>query len=324
VALPAGRAFLRCRALVATVRVMLDDHHDPHVTEVHVLGFTITRRDAPWERATEPGVEIWGINNLEITSADTPVDRCHRWFDLHPAETLMQDQLHVDWLTGQQRPLYVFESAVQPLADAGVPNLRAFPTEALTGLYATRYFTNSISWLLAFAGAVMQPALQARKNWERVVNLAALIGEEPGRLFDQLGLDPIEPPTPKIGVWGVDMATDTEYGAQRPSCEYFIGLLAGAGFGIQVATGSDLLKTAGLYGTDDNGALRAKMLSRRAELNAQVAAAQGERSQVANRMGQLDGQIAHIQGAINDCTYWLDRWTMPDINREQASNPGQV
>ena len=293
-------------------------------TEIHVLGFTITRREAPWDRWQEPGVEIWGINNLHIAQGDIPVERCHRWFDLHPHETILQDQAHVEWMKQQSRPMYVFSACRAQLAEIGVQHLREFPVDMLCDAYDTRYFTNSISWLLAFAGLVLQPALDKRLAWEQAHQLAERAETPLETVCDRLGIPVEEPQRPVIGVWGVDMATGTEYGAQRPSCEYFIGLLRGAGFDIRIPAGSDLLKTAGLYGSDDNGQLRAKLIARRLELNQQIEALQAERTKLVNQQGQIDGRIAHLQGAATDCTYWLDRWTMPEIDRNAASNPGQV
>jgi hypothetical protein len=304
------------------------EHEDNNAIEVHIVGFTNSRRDAPWDRWQEPGVELWGINNLHITEQDTPVSRCHRWFDLHPAEAIKTDLKHVEWLQQQTRPTYMFGKAVPLMVESDVPgeSLRVFPEDELVALYGTSYFTNSISWQLAFAGVVLRPALERWKRWQRIEALGVEKLATPAQINKMRAAADLEeaPAQPTIGVHGVDMATDTEYGAQRPSCEYFIGLLAGAGYRIQIARASDLLQTAGMYGTDDNGALRAKMLARRAELQEQLGKAQAERSNVVNRTGQLDGQINHINGAIADVTYWLDRWTMPEVDRDVASKPGQL
>ena len=55
----------------------------------------------------------------------------------------------------------------------------------------------------------------------------------------------------EIHVYGVDMAVDTEYHHQRPSCEFFLGLAAGMGIKIFVPDTADLLKTRFLYGFDE-------------------------------------------------------------------------
>jgi len=47
----------------------------------------------------------------------------------------------------------------------------------------------------------------------------------------------------EIHIYGVDMAADTEYASQRPSCEYFIGIAEGKGIKVVIPLDSDLLKT---------------------------------------------------------------------------------
>jgi hypothetical protein len=54
-----------------------------------------------------------------------------------------------------------------------------------------------------------------------------------------------------IHVYGVDMAQDTEYGTQRPSCEFFLGVAVGRGIQIYVPKTSDLLKVRWMYGYED-------------------------------------------------------------------------
>jgi hypothetical protein len=119
---------------------------------------------------------------------------------------------------------------------------------------------------------------------------------------------------------------NTEYGAQRPSCELFIGMALGLGIKVTIPPQSDLMKSAGMYGVSDNGELRAKMLHRKAEIEGLIGQMQQERGAVANRLGQLDGGIARHQGHISEIDYWLNVWTMPGTggNREAASLPGQL
>lgn len=308
----------------------LDPYTDPGLVETHVLGFTNSKRDAPWDRHTEPGVEIWGLNNLHI-STDIPWDRCHRWFDIHPAEVITANTEHTDWLKANQVPVYMFAGAKRIMESDpwGIAGIQEFPVNEVIDLLGTRYFTNSISWMIAYAAYRMQPALIRYKQHAAIRTVAEILGWGPGDLheaFTTAGFVEGEgpPPQPVIGVHGVDMATDTEYGAQRPSCEYLIGLAAGAGYGIQIARASDLLASAELYGVDDNGKLRAKMMSRRAEYQEQLDAAVGAKNAAIQEQVRRDAEINHLNGAAADATYWLDRWTMPAIDRDTASKPGQL
>jgi hypothetical protein len=300
----------------------------PPVTEVHVLGFTISKRDAPWDRWEEPGVELWGLNNLHIAD-DVPTERCHRWFDMHPADVIASDEHHVDWLRREspRRPVYMFESAAREMSAAGVEPV-VFPVQEVIDGTGSRYFTNSISWMLGLAMMELQPQLHACKRWDHVVTSGAMLGwgdDQTERALIAADLDPaVMPKAPVIGVWGVDMATDTEYGAQRPSCEFFVGMALGAGFVVQIAPTSDLLSSGELYGVEDNGKLRAKLMSRQTEYRERLAEATNARNAAVQEQVRRDAEINHLNGALSDAQYWLDRWTMPAIDRSAASKPGQL
>ncbi len=268
--------------------------------KVAIVGFTSSRRNAPWDDWQEDGVELWGINNLHAMT-DIPTERCSRWFDLHPGETIHQDKIHYEWLK-QQRDMPIY--FVDPPDD--VECAQTFPKSQVLEAYGNvRYYTNTISWQLAYAGLLMSERLNEWKRYNAAV------------AADPKGDHGEAPPQPEIGIYGVDMAQETEYAAQRPSCEYFIGVMTGVGYLVTIAETSDLLQAGGgLYGFDDNGPLRAKKASRITDLEQKIQELQGERNQTANRLGQLDGEIQFTNGCLQECKYWRDRWTMPEIDRE--------
>ena len=269
--------------------------------KVAILGFTSSRTEAWWDEWEEEGVELWGINNLHVM-ADIPSEKCARWFDLHPLPTIRQDKLHWEWLQEQKqkRPIYFFDPVEE------ISSAELFPKDQVLQAYGNiRYYTNTISWQLGFAGILMADRLNEYKRYQH------LLATDPDGDHGEA------PPLPEIGVFGVDMAQDTEYAAQRPSCEYFLGVLAGAGYTVTVAESSDLLRAGGgLYGVEDNGPLRAKQTARVSDLEKKMQELQTERGQVANRLGQLDGEIQFTNGMLQDTKYWKDRWTMPDFDRE--------
>jgi len=94
-------------------------------------------------------------------------------------------------------------------AIAEIPAGVRYPIEEVISHFRTSYFTNSISYMIA---------------------LAIMMGFK------------------EIHVYGVDMAVDTEYGDQRPSCEYWLGVARGLGILVYVPDAAHLLKAAGLYG----------------------------------------------------------------------------
>jgi hypothetical protein len=91
-----------------------------------------------------------------------------------------------------------------------IPQSIVFPFMKLVEKYGD-YFNNTISWLIAFA---------------------------------------IDEGFEEIHIYGVDMAQNTEYGGQRPSCEYFIGLARGMGIKVVLPKQSGLLKAKFLYGIE--------------------------------------------------------------------------
>ena len=111
----------------------------------------------------------------------------------------------------------------------------------------------------------------------------------------------------KIGIYGVDMAQDSEYGHQRPSCEYFVGIARGRGIQVEVAEKSDLLKAPYLYGAEEGGVFRQKLESRFQELNERKAETDGQ-------IGQLQLQSANLAGAIEDTRYYLRAWSIGEIS----------
>jgi hypothetical protein len=137
----------------------------------------------------------------------------------------------------------------------------AYPREDMVSVFGS-YFTNTVSWMVAIAIA--------------------------------LGYR-------HIGIYGIDMAQDSEYGSQRPSCEYFIGWAKGMGIEITIPETSDLLKSPFLYGFEDASIMRAKMEGRLKELQGRIQATQQQRDTAQAGFFQL-------QGAIEDLQYWMKNW----------------
>jgi len=97
-----------------------------------------------------------------------------------------------------------------------IPNSMPYPLQEVIDKYG-RYLTNSVAYMLALA------------------------------LFHEYK---------EIGVYGVSMEHDTEYGRQRASCEYWIGLARGMGVKVDIAASSDLCKAYYLYGYEENPMLK--------------------------------------------------------------------
>jgi hypothetical protein len=188
--------------------------------KVAIIGFAGTKDQAPF---ADNAIEAWGINELygwmqpKLDAAGRPWDR---WFELHDMATITasaEDQAHLKWLRAQPagRPIYMQE------AHADIPASVRYPIEAMCARFG-RYFTSSIGYMLALAIA------EGRDEAHRVIDPEAAYGW--------------------IGVYGIDLAADTEYADQRPNAEYFVGLARGLGITVVVADGAALLKADRLYG----------------------------------------------------------------------------
>lgn len=169
--------------------------------------------------------EIWSLSDNF-----TVIPRWDRWFEIHDLDRYKQLYPdYYDWmcsLPAGEKPIYVVECRDE--MPAGV----LFPWQALMKKYG-EYFTNSISWMTAFA----------------IEELLKVDGER------------------TVGLWGVDMATNTEYAHQRPSCEYFIGWARAIGIEVVVPDECDLMKCARPYAIMSNtGALDRKIRARQKEI----------------------------------------------------------
>jgi hypothetical protein len=181
----------------------------------------------------------------------------------------VQFELHDPALV-QQRPIYWdWLARCEPTKPIFMrethPDIKAsvaFPINEIVSEFGG-YFTNTVSYMIALAIA-MQPDT--------------------------------------IGVWGVDMACTAEYRAQRPSCEYFLGIAVGRGINVAIPPQADLLKTCGLYAFDDKVSdLAAKSQARAQELQGRISSAEQRRDQAA-------AEAAYLQGALEDTRDYWSQW----------------
>lgn len=181
--------------------------------KVCIVGCSHSKTQTPFDKPDE--YEFWGVNNLCLTLQGPWT----RWFEIHHIS-----QKDGQWLRrgkpdfrGQSVKDYLEVLAKLPCPVYMqqpcllVPNAIPYPKDQIVQMFGN-YFTNTISWMIALG-----------------------IAEK----FKE------------IRIYGVDMAVDTEYHHQRPSCEFFMGLARGAGINIYVPDSCDLLKARFLYGFDE-------------------------------------------------------------------------
>lgn len=251
-----------------------------------IVGFAPTRDLAPY---TDPSWEIWGLNDLHRA-----IPRYTRWFDIHT-----EQNIETDYIAGRtsnaQRKTNIPETALEQLGISGLSKLKVpvymqevnpkvpmslkYPLKEMLdfwkgrGLTGATYFTNSISYMIAFAlyeGAVL------------------------GHQWDD------------IHIYGVDMAVGDEYIAQRPSCEYWIGIAEGMGVKVYIPDASDLCKTTFLYAWEEvaQKAFENKMKK--------------IRDDAAMRKQAFESQKAELDRLIHHCEAQIG--TVSDLSRVWSNN----
>lgn len=238
---------------------------------VAIVGCADSKNKTPFHLADQ--YEFWGVNNLHLTIPRAPWSR---WFETHQITMLPNGQylrrgkpdfrgqpvnLYLQSLQNLGIPIYM----QQPLHL--VPNAVRYPLEEILAKYPRKYFTNTISYMIALA---------------------------------------LEHGFKRIGLYGVDMAVSSqlrqqnEYGHQRPSCEYFIGIAEGRGVQVDIPDESDLLKTNFLYSFEEHK--EDAHIAKIRELTASMAA---RRAQAEQKMKLEEQKVQQYIGAESMASEFL-------------------
>lgn len=180
----------------------------PKKSKVAVVGCADSKDEVVFN---DPDCEFWGVNNLHLTMPGP----WSRWFDLHTFRFDGNRWLRRGDPDFRTQPIDKYLQSLQSLnipvymqaANPLVTNAVLYPINEILAKYGN-YFTNTISYMIVMA---------------------------------------MEEGFKEIQILGVDMAVDSEYKWQRPSCEYFIGLARGLGINVYLPESCDLLKTRYLY-----------------------------------------------------------------------------
>jgi hypothetical protein len=193
---------------------------------VVIVGTAGSYRDAPYRDAS---AEIWSLNDAYMVKGGLP--RVDAWYDLHPLDhfhfappkneqgqqpVLYAHQVpvgyyvrpdhHLDWLATQACPVWLHpDHATQHAASATWPSARAFPKAAIEAHFG-QYFSSTPAWMLAHA------------LWQGVRD---------------------------VEIYGIHLATESEYIEQRPNFEFLCGCLLGAGKRTLTVVGSKRIYESG-------------------------------------------------------------------------------
>ncbi len=216
-----------------------------------------------WKEAPfkDESVDIWGLNELHKY-----VPRWDRWFELHDADTLGVSTRDLgEGEVKRHLDWLASQPAEKPIymqpqfCDGRFPGAKPLPLEALITRFG-RYFTSTIGYMMGLA-----------------------ILED----YDEIGL------------YGVDLASDIEYPAQRPNTEYLIGVARGLGKTVTVANGSALLKAGFLYGYEP--ALAESPLVGFARKQLEIMKKKHE--EILAQLNTLDGAIQANENVLKAATY---------------------
>lgn len=225
---------------------------------IAILGFARTYTEAPFD---DPTVAICGLNELYKL-----IPRWDAWFELHDteylgktarAETPDEPTRHLEWLRAQPagKPIYM----IRTFPD--IPACVAYPLERMCSLFG-RYFTSSIGYMIAWA-------------------------------IDQILLQRADPhvaePGEWIGLYGIDLASETEYAQQRPNAEYLVGFARGLGIEVTVPEHGAIMHGEGLYGYEPPPAEVG--LVNEHYLRTQLQRAENKRYEAEANMRTLDGVL---------------------------------
>lgn len=262
--------------------------------KIAIVGFTISYEDAPWG---DPEWDVFPCNNLHTQVGPERTAQATGWFNLHDLSKLedekagpgVYDPIHAKFLKEAHCPVLVLKPKPEWPTSIEFPRQEILDFWAEHGIAGKRYFTNSVSWMTAWA----------------ILRLKST-GDGTG----------------EIGLWGIDMAQGSEYAAQRPSCEYWLGIAEGLGIKVTIARRADLLRCAFLYGDDEYAEdFVVKMRARTTELEGRL---NDMNVQVANHLSQLE-QMRYMQhqltGALESQRYIEAVWLQPEGTRKGGADP---
>lgn len=249
--------------------------------KVAIIGKAPSSRDlAPYQ---DESWEIWTLSDL-VPRRQVP--RWDRHFEIHPLSWFEhRGDDYFSWLCSvpaDAQPIYMHQ------ADPRIPAAKPFPLhEILRAFGPYQYFTNTVSWMTAFA--ILEGAKQ-------------------------------------IGIFGVDMAQEKEYKAQRPSCEWLIGWAQGAGIDVIIPPQSDLLKATLLYGFQtDAGMMREKWQARTRELEERMSRKREKMAMAEQEATRYRDELNFLAGARESQEYY--RQWLPEVwdgvAHPHETSPGQ-
>ena len=224
-------------------------------SKVAIVGFAPSTMAEVRFLFDDPDCEIWGLNQLYMTfNASQNLPPIVKNCDRW-FQIHHRNTYDANILRDHSHHTWMTEQKDFPIymqeKNPEIPMSVRFPKEKIMEEFGN-YFTNSISWEIALA---------------------------------------IQEGFKKIYLYGVDMATHSEYAYERPSVEYFLGWAKGRGIDIIVPQKCDLLKTMWLYPYEDSAPFRTKCNSRLTELTKRANQMHGQEQQAHDQRVTAIGKL---------------------------------
>jgi len=186
-----------------------------------IVGFAASWKDAPYTDQKKVGIDFWGINELYIYLQENKIlTPFSAWFEIHNIKESpsKQGKAHQEFLKNCKIPLITQKHWDE--YPSSMPYPRKYVKAYYNSMFRTDYdgvgfsdYSNQISWMIA---------------------LAICLGYK------------------RIMVYGVDMASNSEYAFQRASCQFFLGWAAGKGIELNIPSTCQLLKAGCDYGFESD------------------------------------------------------------------------
>lgn len=137
------------------------------------------------------------------------------------------------------------------------PKAKVYPLEDMIKEFDSRYFNNTVAFLIAKA---------------------------------------ISEGATEIGIWGVNMACETEYAKQRPCVDHWLGIAKGAGVKITIPDTSELLKCSHIYSFDVTPDFIHKISDKTREIDVELFETKKVIERIMAHINCISGQV----NAMND------------------------
>lgn len=251
--------------------------------KVCIVGFASARDQAPYN---DPAWQMWGCNDVYAY-----VPRIDITFELHSLHNLVEggrrNPKHLEVIASGVRPTVLLDDVIK--RNPHFKNVQSFPKAEVDALFGRSYYTSSIALMLALAVAECTETHKLPDGREfRLAKAGA-----------------------EIALFGVDMAAKSEFYAQRPCVEYYIGVADAAGIPVFIHPGSDICKSSGTYGYDTTLPLREKMEVKIAETMKATQSADQNLMNLQLQKENLLYQKGVADGARQALKSLRDTWTNP-------------